>query len=137
MLIPSIDLKGGSVVQLVQGERFAIADADVFKWVRRFERFPKVQVIDLDAATGSGDNTPLVRQIARSLSCRVGGGVRTIERAREMLDAGAQQAFDDVWIAAGRAEGGNDLRGAGHGRARVGQRRRLSAPPAPAADPRG
>ena len=79
MLIPSIDLKGGAVVQLVQGERLAIRDDDVFRWVRRFERFPKVQVIDLDAAMGSGDNLALVRQIAGALSCRVGGGIRTVD----------------------------------------------------------
>jgi phosphoribosylformimino-5-aminoimidazole carboxamide ribotide isomerase len=91
MLIPAIDLKGGAVVQLVQGERLAIRDADVFHWVKRFERFPKVQVIDLDAAMGIGDNLDLVRQIAAALSCRVGGGVRTIERAQDLLAAGAQQ----------------------------------------------
>jgi phosphoribosylformimino-5-aminoimidazole carboxamide ribotide isomerase len=91
MLIPSIDLQGGAVVQLIQGERLAIRDDDVFRWVRRFERFPKVQVIDLDAATGVGDNLALVRHIAASLMCRVGGGIRTIARAKEVLAAGAQQ----------------------------------------------
>src|SRR5216684_141340 len=87
MLIPAIDLKDGAVVQLVQGERLAIKDVDVFRWVKRFERFPKVQVIDLDAAMGVGDNLPLVRQIAGALSCRVGGGVRTIARAQDILAA--------------------------------------------------
>jgi phosphoribosylformimino-5-aminoimidazole carboxamide ribotide isomerase len=91
MLIPSIDLKGGAVVQLVQGERLAIKDEDVFRWVRRFERFPKVQVIDLDAAMDSGDNIAIVRQIAGALSCRVGGGIRTLERAQDVLAAGAHQ----------------------------------------------
>jgi phosphoribosylformimino-5-aminoimidazole carboxamide ribotide isomerase len=91
MLIPSIDLKDGAVVQLVQGERLAIRDEDVFRWVRRFDRFPKVQVIDLDAAMDSGDNLTLVRQIAGALSCRVGGGIRSVERARDVLAAGAQQ----------------------------------------------
>ncbi len=91
MLIPSIDLQNGAVVQLVQGERLAIKDEDVFRWVRRFERFPKVQVIDLDAAMGKGDNLTLVRQIAGSLSCRVGGGIRTVERAQDVLAAGARQ----------------------------------------------
>jgi phosphoribosylformimino-5-aminoimidazole carboxamide ribotide isomerase len=93
MLIPSIDLKDGAVVQLVQGERLAIRDADVFAWVKRFARFPKVQVIDLDAAMAAGDNLALVRQIAASLACRVGGGVRTIERAQDLLGAGAQQVI--------------------------------------------
>ena len=91
MLIPSIDLQNGAVVQLVQGEHLAIKDEDVFRWVRRFERFPKVQVIDLDAAMEKGDNLGLVRQIAGALSCRVGGGIRTVERAQDVLAAGARQ----------------------------------------------
>ena len=89
MLIPAIDLQDGAVVQLVQGERLAIRDDDVFRWVKRFERFPKVQVIDLDAAMGSGDNLRLVRTIASSLTCRVGGGIRSVERAQDILAAGA------------------------------------------------
>src|SRR5215831_20573386 len=93
MLIPSIDLQGGAVVQLVQGERLAIRDDDVFRWVERFARFPKVQVIDLDAAMGSGDNLALVRQIAGSLACRVGGGIRSVARAEDVLAAGAQQVI--------------------------------------------
>jgi len=91
MLIPSIDLQDGAVVQLVQGEKLAIRDEDVFRWVRRFERFPKVQVIDLDAAMGIGDNLAIVRQIAAALACRVGGGIRSVERAAEVLAAGAAQ----------------------------------------------
>jgi phosphoribosylformimino-5-aminoimidazole carboxamide ribotide isomerase len=93
MLIPAIDLKDGAVVQLIQGERLAIKDDDVFRWVTRFERFPKVQVIDLDAAMGSGDNLAIVRQIAARLTCRVGGGVRSVERALDILSAGAQQVI--------------------------------------------
>ena len=89
MLIPSIDLKGGQVVQLVQGERLAIASDDLDGWVTRFSRFPKVQLIDLDAAMGSGTNDALVRQVAPRLPCRVGGGIRSVERAREVLDYGA------------------------------------------------
>jgi phosphoribosylformimino-5-aminoimidazole carboxamide ribotide isomerase len=89
MLIPSIDLKGGAVVQLVQGQDLAIRDEDVARWVRRFKAFPKVQVIDLDAAMGSGDNLGIVRRIASELTCRVGGGVRTVERAQDILAAGA------------------------------------------------
>jgi len=90
MLIPAIDLKDGAVVQLVQGERLAIRDDDVFRWVKRFERFPKVQVIDLDAAMGKGDNLNIVRQIAGSLTCRVGGGIRSVARAEDILAAGAK-----------------------------------------------
>jgi phosphoribosylformimino-5-aminoimidazole carboxamide ribotide isomerase len=93
MLIPAIDLKDGAVVQLVQGEKLAIRDDDIEKWVKRFERFPKVQVIDLDAAMGSGDNLAIVRQIAPRLTCRVGGGIRTAARAGEILAAGAKQVI--------------------------------------------
>jgi phosphoribosylformimino-5-aminoimidazole carboxamide ribotide isomerase len=93
MLIPSIDLQDGAVVQLVQGERLAIRDTDVFRWVRRFAKFPKVQVIDLDAAMGTGDNLALVRQIAGALACRVGGGIRTVARAHDVLAAGARQVI--------------------------------------------
>ena len=89
MLIPSIDLKGGRVVQLVQGERLAIESDDLDGWVARFSGFPKVQLIDLDAAMGSGTNDTLVRQVARRLRSRVGGGIRSIERAREVIDYGA------------------------------------------------
>jgi phosphoribosylformimino-5-aminoimidazole carboxamide ribotide isomerase len=89
MLIPSIDLQGGHVVQLVQGERLAIEAPDPEPWIQRFSRFPRVQLIDLDAAKGQGDNAGLVSTICGRLPCRVGGGIRSIERARAVLDGGA------------------------------------------------
>ena len=89
MLIPSIDLRNGNVVQLVQGERLAIEDADLFKWVDRFARFPVVQLIDLDAAIGTGGNDALVAQVCAARPCRVGGGIRTVERAAAVLGYGA------------------------------------------------
>jgi phosphoribosylformimino-5-aminoimidazole carboxamide ribotide isomerase len=89
MLIPSIDLQNGRVVQLVQGERLAIEAPDAEPWIQRFAAFPRVQLIDLDAARGRGDNSALVAAICGRLPCRVGGGIRTVERARAALDAGA------------------------------------------------
>ncbi len=89
MLIPSIDLQNGHVVQLVQGERLAIEVPDPEPWIRKFARFPRVQLIDLDAAKGRGDNAALVATICGRLPCRVGGGIRSIERARAVLDGGA------------------------------------------------
>jgi phosphoribosylformimino-5-aminoimidazole carboxamide ribotide isomerase len=89
MLIPSIDLQAGRIVQLVQGETLAVETADTDAWIRRFSAFPKVQVIDLDAAKGRGSNSSLVNDICSRLPCRVGGGIRTVERAREALQAGA------------------------------------------------
>jgi phosphoribosylformimino-5-aminoimidazole carboxamide ribotide isomerase len=89
MLIPSIDLRGGKVVQLVQGERLALEDADLDGWIRRFESFPKLQLIDLDAAIGTGSNDALVRYVCAARPCRVGGGIRTLDRARDVLSSGA------------------------------------------------
>ncbi len=89
MLIPSIDLQNGHVVQLVQGERLAIEAPDPEPWIARFERFPRVQLIDLDAARGRGDNSAMVSAICRRLPCRVGGGIRSVERAQQVLGSGA------------------------------------------------
>ena len=90
MLIPSIDLQGGRVVQLVQGDKLAIASDDLDGWIAKFSKFPKVQLIDLDAAMSRGNNDALVNQIAAQLPCRVGGGVRSVRRAEELIAAGAK-----------------------------------------------
>jgi phosphoribosylformimino-5-aminoimidazole carboxamide ribotide isomerase len=90
MLIPSIDLKDGQVVQLIQGQRPALATNDIESWVSKFQPFPKVQLIDLDAAMGSGHNNELVRAVVPRLACRVGGGIRTVKRAQEVLGYGAE-----------------------------------------------
>ena len=89
MLIPSIDLQGGRIVQLVQGETLAVEATDPEPWIAKFSRFPRVQLIDLDAAKGQGDNRSMVTSICARLPCRVGGGIRSIERAEAMLAAGA------------------------------------------------
>jgi phosphoribosylformimino-5-aminoimidazole carboxamide ribotide isomerase len=89
MLIPSIDLQNGHVVQLVQGEKLAIEAPDAEPWIQRFSQFPRVQLIDLDAARGRGDNAALVNEICGRLPCRVGGGIRSVGRAREVLAGGA------------------------------------------------
>ena len=89
MLIPSIDLMGGKIVQLIQGSKKALEFDNFSEWIGRFTGYPLVQLIDLDAAMGSGDNRTLVREIARKLPCQVGGGIRSIEQAREMLALGA------------------------------------------------
>jgi phosphoribosylformimino-5-aminoimidazole carboxamide ribotide isomerase len=89
MLIPSIDLQGGRIVQLVQGERLALASDDFDGWIAKFDGFPKVQLIDLDAAKNQGHNRDLVASICGRLPCRVGGGVRTVEDAVDVLKAGA------------------------------------------------
>jgi phosphoribosylformimino-5-aminoimidazole carboxamide ribotide isomerase len=93
VLIPSIDLQGGRIVQLVQGERLALESSDFDGWVRRFEKYPSVQLIDLDAAKDEGSNAALVSALCRRLPCRVGGGIRTIARAQFLLEAGARKVI--------------------------------------------
>jgi phosphoribosylformimino-5-aminoimidazole carboxamide ribotide isomerase len=93
MLIPSIDLLGGRIVQLVQGEKLRLAFDDFEYWIEKFSRFPLVQLIDLDAAMRQGDNSELVAQIAKRLPVQAGGGIHSIERARQVLDAGAQRVI--------------------------------------------
>jgi phosphoribosylformimino-5-aminoimidazole carboxamide ribotide isomerase len=93
MLIPSIDLMGGKIVQLVQGSRRTLEFEDPQEWVDRFAKYPAVQLIDLDAAMGHGHNGGLLRDLARQLPCQVGGGIRTIEAARAALDMGARRVI--------------------------------------------
>ncbi|HMG87533.1 MAG TPA: HisA/HisF-related TIM barrel protein [Terracidiphilus sp.] len=93
MLIPSIDLMGGRIVQLVQGEKLRLSFDDFEYWIEKFSRFPLVQLIDLDAAMRQGDNSGLVVQIARRLPCQVGGGIRSTERASEIINAGAMRVI--------------------------------------------
>jgi phosphoribosylformimino-5-aminoimidazole carboxamide ribotide isomerase len=93
MLIPSIDLLGGQIVQLVQGEKLRLAFDDFEYWIEKFSRFPVVQLIDLDAAMRQGNNSALVAQFAQRLPVQAGGGIHSIERARQVLDAGAKRVI--------------------------------------------
>jgi phosphoribosylformimino-5-aminoimidazole carboxamide ribotide isomerase len=93
MLIPSIDLMGGRIVQLVRGVKLRLAFDDFEYWIEKFSKFPLVQLIDLDAAMRQGDNSALVVQIAKRLPCQAGGGIHSIERARRVLEAGAKRVI--------------------------------------------
>ena len=93
MLIPSIDLLGGRIVQLVQGEKLRLAFDDFEYWIEKFSKFPLVQLIDLDAAMRQGDNSAIVAQIAKRLPVQAGGGIHSIGRARQVLDAGAKRVI--------------------------------------------
>ena len=93
MLIPSIDLLDGKIVQLVQGEKKALEFGNLDHWNERFSNYRLVQVIDLDAARSSGNNRAMVNRIAQRLNCQVGGGIRSLETAREILEAGARRVI--------------------------------------------
>jgi phosphoribosylformimino-5-aminoimidazole carboxamide ribotide isomerase len=91
MLIPSIDLMGGRIVQLVQGEKLKLAFDDFEYWIERFSKYPIVQLIDLDAAMRQGENRSLIEMICKRLPCQVGGGLKTAEDGKALLEAGAKR----------------------------------------------
>ena len=93
MLIPSIDLMGGKIVQLVQGKKKALEFDNFDEWVARFASFPLVQLIDLDAAMGNSPNTDLIRFFVKQLPCQLGGGIRTLEATRTALATGAKRVI--------------------------------------------
>ncbi len=93
MIFPCIDLMDGKVVQLVQGREKALEADSPEEMLRRFAAFPEIQVIDLDAAMGRGSNDELVRMLASKAVTRVGGGVRTVERARALVEQGARKVI--------------------------------------------
>jgi len=93
MLIPSIDLMGGRIVQLVRGEKLKLAFDDFEYWIERFSSYPLVQLIDLDAAMRQGDNAALIEKVAQRLPCQVGGGIRTVEQAQKLLAMGARRVI--------------------------------------------
>jgi len=93
MLIPSIDLMGGRIVQLVQGEKLKLAFDDFEYWIERFSKYPLVQLIDLDAAMRQGENRALIEMICKRLPCQVGGGLKTAADGRRLLEVGAKRVI--------------------------------------------
>ncbi len=93
MLIPSIDLMSGKIVQLVQGSRKALEFDDLQNWINRFSKYPLVQLIDLDAAIGTGSNGDLIRELTKQLPCQVGGGIRSLVAAEAILNLGARRVI--------------------------------------------
>jgi phosphoribosylformimino-5-aminoimidazole carboxamide ribotide isomerase len=93
MIIPCIDLMDGKVVQLVQGRDKALEGGTPAEMLLRFAAFSQIQVIDLDAAIGRGANDELVEFLASRATCRIGGGVRTIERASKLIAQGAHRVI--------------------------------------------
>lgn len=93
MILPCIDLMDGKVVQLVQGREKALEGGTLDEMLARFSAFPEIQVIDLDAAIGRGANDPLVEYLAARAAIRAGGGVRTAQRARRLVEQGARKVI--------------------------------------------
>ncbi len=93
MLIPSMDLMGGKIVQLVQGEKKALEFDNFDEWIARFSSFPLVQLIDLDAAKSRGSNNSLIERFVKALPCQVGGGIRSVKSAHSMIELGANRVI--------------------------------------------
>ena len=106
MIIPCIDLMDGKVVQLVQGRDKALEADEPLAMIEKFKAFPEIQVIDLDAAMGRGSNDELVSLVAARAVVRAGGGVRSVERARALVEQGAHRVI--VGTAAFRVDGVNE-----------------------------
>ena len=106
IVVPCIDIQGGQVVQLVQGRKRALVGPDPLEMLELFAGFPEIQIVDLDAAMGVGENFEIIEKLASRATCRVGGGIRNAQRARRLVDIGAHQvivgtaafsdSFDDI-----------------------------------------
>ena len=105
MIIPCIDLMGGKVVQLRQGREKALEGDPPLVMLQKFRAFGEIQVIDLDAALDQGSNDAIVQELAERAILRVGGGIRTVERALDLLDSGVYRVI--VGTAAFTSEGVN------------------------------
>lgn len=92
MIIPSIDLMNGKAVQLKQGREKVLEREDVFELAKYYSRFGDIAVIDLDSAFGNeNNNEKLIEQLCKIAPCRVGGGIRTIEKAKRLIACGAKK----------------------------------------------
>ncbi|GMO25417.1 MAG: imidazole glycerol phosphate synthase subunit HisF [Termitinemataceae bacterium] len=91
MVIASIDLQGGKVVQLKQGKEFVLEGDDPKKLINDFNKFGEIALIDIDAAMGIGSNIEIIKPLLQHGDFRVGGGIRTVKNAAELISLGAQK----------------------------------------------
>ena len=93
MIIPCIDLMGRKVVQLVQGREKFLELPDPLAVLEKFADYPEIQVIDLDGAMGRGEQRDIIRELCQRKPCRVGGGIRSVERALQVVSDGAHKVI--------------------------------------------
>lgn len=99
MVISSIDLKDGKVVQLKQGKDLVLQFDNPDEFIENFDFYGETAVIDLDAALrntkadGTTANTGILKSLLRKGNIRVGGGIRDAKKARELISLGAEKVI--------------------------------------------
>lgn len=93
MIIPSIDIMDGKVVQLKQGKEKVYENKNIETVIEKYRIFPQINVIDLNSAMGNGSNKELIKYLCKKLVCNVGGGIRNLEVAQEYINAGANSVI--------------------------------------------
>jgi len=91
MVIASIDIQNGKVVQLRQGAELVLQRENSLELAAEFDPYGEVAVIDLDAAMGKGSNLEMIKPLLRKAECRVGGGIKTPQQAQELVSLGARK----------------------------------------------
>lgn len=97
--IPAVDLRDGACVQLVGGsyDHERLRFDDPLGVARGWSQlgFRWLHLVDLDAATGRGDNAELVRELLaqREASVQTGGGVRSGDDIERLLTEGAERVI--------------------------------------------
>jgi len=99
LIIPAVDVMQGKCVRLIQGDpaRSKIYFDDPVEaanqWVKQGAQL--LHLVDLDAAIGIGQNTETLEEIIRSVQVKtqIGGGIRNLEKAEELLKLGASRVI--------------------------------------------
>ncbi|MDD7416712.1 MAG: bifunctional phosphoribosyl-AMP cyclohydrolase/phosphoribosyl-ATP diphosphatase HisIE [Treponemataceae bacterium] len=103
MVISSIDLKDGKVVQLKNGKEKILERDNADELIKDFDKFGETAIIDLDAAMGNTEtdakgrvttaNTELLKSLLHKSNVRVGGGIRSAKQAKELISLGAEKVI--------------------------------------------